>query len=79
MTILEKLSRRQSEVAKLVARGMSNDEVGKRLGITAGTVGVHLEWVYKKTGLKNRGELAYKLMLQEADANTSALYVRRAS
>ncbi len=52
------LTRREATVLALVARGLANDQVGRRLGISARTVNKHLEHVYAKVGAHNRTEAA---------------------
>ena len=52
------LSARESSVLALVASGMANDQVARRLGISARTVNKHLEHVYTKVGARNRTEAA---------------------
>ena len=56
------LTERQSELAVLVAQGMSNSEVGERLGIAPATVKKHLEQVYNRLGVSNRTQLAVLMM-----------------
>jgi predicted ATPase/DNA-binding CsgD family transcriptional regulator len=46
------------EVVKLVAKGLTNPEVGKRLFIGRGTVKTHLAHVFTKLGIATRSELA---------------------
>lgn len=46
------------EVVKLVAQGLSNPEIAKRLFIARNTVKVHLSHVFTKLGLSTRAELA---------------------
>lgn len=52
------LSPRRLEVLKCVARGFSNQEIGRMLGITAGTVKVHVHAILRMTGARNRTEVA---------------------
>ena len=52
------LSPREAEVLSLVTTGMTNDQVGRRLGISSRTVNKHLEHIFAKTGLANRTEAA---------------------
>ena len=47
----------ESRVVKLVAKGLTNREVGDALGITERTVKFHLNQVYSKLGLETREEL----------------------
>jgi two-component system nitrate/nitrite response regulator NarP len=57
---LRRLSEREREIALLVARGLSNKEVGQSLGLTEGTVKIHLHSIFQKIGAKNR----YGLIIQ---------------
>jgi DNA-binding NarL/FixJ family response regulator len=54
----DRLTPREIEVAKLVASGFKNREIAEQMGITAGTVKVHLMHVFEKTGLRDRSEIA---------------------
>lgn len=49
------LSRRQREVAELVAIGLGNPQIAERLGISRHTVMTHLTVVYEKTGTGGGG------------------------
>lgn len=57
-----RLSPREHEVVRLVAEGLSNDEVGLRLGIGAKTVEAHLARVYERYGVGSRTELATRAL-----------------
>jgi DNA-binding NarL/FixJ family response regulator len=50
-----RLSSRELEVAFLVARGLSNKEVARKLNVTDGTIKVHMHRIFKKLGTKSRG------------------------
>jgi two-component system, NarL family, nitrate/nitrite response regulator NarL len=54
---LSNLSPREQEIVRLLAAGLRSSEIGDRLGITLGTVKVHLHNVYGKLGLSDRGDL----------------------
>jgi DNA-binding CsgD family transcriptional regulator len=45
---------REREVLTLVAEGLTNREIGRRLGISPGTVRSHLEHAYPKLGVSTR-------------------------
>lgn len=60
------LTRRESEVARLVARGMSNREIAESLFVSPRTVETHVEHILAKLGLRSRGQVAPKLALGEA-------------
>jgi len=51
------LTARRRAVIKLVATGMSNRDIGARLGISVGTVKVHLHKIYQRCGVRNRTAL----------------------
>ena len=48
------LSRRQHEVLELLALGLDNDEIGRRLYISRNTVKFHLRAIYDRLGVNNR-------------------------
>ena len=48
------LTRRELEVVHLVARGLNNKAIGKRLSIGEGTVKVHVHHIYAKLKLTSR-------------------------
>jgi DNA-binding NarL/FixJ family response regulator len=53
------LTARESEVVRLVARGMSNKAIAHRLGISIRTVEGHLNHVFDKLGVLSRTELVH--------------------
>ena len=55
---LKKLTKREREIAELVAQGQSNLEVAANLGITERTVKAHLSSIYEKTKTRSRLNLA---------------------
>ena len=63
---LEALSGRERAVAKLAQRGLRNKEIADELGLTEGTVKVHLHKVFEKLGVRSRTELI--LLAQGRDA-----------
>lgn len=52
------LTRRESEVARLVAAGLSNEEVAESLSVSINTVKTHLSAVLSKLQLRDRVALA---------------------
>jgi DNA-binding NarL/FixJ family response regulator len=52
------LTDRELTIVKAVARGLSNQAIGKELWVTEQTVKFHLTNVYKKLGVANRTEAA---------------------
>jgi two-component system nitrate/nitrite response regulator NarL len=53
-----RLTAREREVVLLICGGLKNKQIAEKLGITAGTVKVHLMHIFEKTGLKDRFALA---------------------
>jgi DNA-binding CsgD family transcriptional regulator len=52
------LSAREAEVLRLVARGLSNREIGQTLFISEHTAANHIRSILRKTGCANRTEAA---------------------
>ncbi|VXB78129.1 DNA-binding response regulator in two-component regulatory system with NarX (or NarQ) [Pseudomonas sp. 8AS] len=52
------LTERERQVLKMIAGGLSNKMVGNKLGITEGTVKVHVKNLLHKLGLRSRVEAA---------------------
>jgi DNA-binding NarL/FixJ family response regulator len=55
---LSTLSTRQREILELVAEGLSNAEIAKRLFLSESTIKQHLRGTYKLLGVNNRTEAA---------------------
>ncbi len=51
------LSPRECEVAALIARGLSNKEVARELGVSSGTVKIHVHSIFQKLGARSRYNL----------------------
>ena len=52
------LSHRETEILRLVARGLANKNVARELGITLSTVKAHVHSILSKLGLPSRTQLA---------------------
>lgn len=52
------LSEREEKIAQFTGLGMTNNEIGKKLGISPFTVQSHLRNIFEKTGIKRRAQLA---------------------
>jgi DNA-binding NarL/FixJ family response regulator len=59
------LSPREREVAGLVARGMTNAEIARSLGLSTSTVKHYVETAMRKAGVTNRVLLAMWLCDRE--------------
>jgi two-component system nitrate/nitrite response regulator NarL len=58
---LDALSDQELRIARAVATGMRNRDIGQSMGITEGTVKVHLHKIFKKLNISTRTELAVLL------------------
>ena len=56
------LTAREGDVLGLLAQGNSNKAIASALGISAKTVGNHVEHVYTKLGVTNRAGAALRAM-----------------
>jgi DNA-binding NarL/FixJ family response regulator len=68
---LDDLSERETEVFRLIARGLSNGEIAQELFISETTVKTHVTHILSKLGLRDRVQavvLAYQAGLFEPEA-----------
>jgi len=63
-----KLTRRETDVIKLMAAGKSNKEIGASIKVTEGTVKVHIGRILKKLGARGRME-AIRIALERGIAH----------
>lgn len=52
------MTKRERQILKLIAAGMTNKHIARKLDITEGTVKVHIKHLFKKLHLKSRVEAA---------------------
>jgi DNA-binding NarL/FixJ family response regulator len=60
--MVTRLTKRRRQVAVLASRGLSNRQIAEKLGLTLGTVKVHLHAIYEKLNIHTRTKLAIALM-----------------
>lgn len=58
--ILNTLTPREREIFALLPSGLSNNELGAKLGIASGTAKIHVERILNKLGVKDRTQAAVK-------------------
>jgi len=66
------LSKREREVVNAVAEGLTNREIGERLGLSRHTIKNYLLHVFDKLGVSNRVELLFLSLRQAQDAENGA-------
>jgi len=59
------LTAREREIATLVARGLTTQELADRLVLSPWTVQDHLKAIFDKTGTRSRGELRARIFHEE--------------
>ena len=59
-SILETLTPREREIFAMLPAGLSNKELGHKLGIASGTVKIHVERILNKLDVKDRTQAAVK-------------------
>ena len=69
-TALDRLSQRERQVAEAVARGATNKEIARVMGITERTVKAHLSAAYEKLGVRDRMQLT--LLVHGVEDSTPA-------
>jgi DNA-binding NarL/FixJ family response regulator len=57
---LDLLSNREKEILQLLAKGLLYKEIAEQLGITTGTVRIHIHKIYEKLHVQNRTEAINK-------------------
>lgn len=73
---LEMLTNREREVASLVMEGASNADIAEEMGITQRTVKAHLSHIFPKFNVRNRVNLATKLLRMQRQKGRVAVEVR---
>ncbi len=64
----ERLSSREQEIARMVARGATNREIADSLFISEHTVKIHLGHILEKLNLRNRQQIAAHVAMQKTNS-----------
>jgi DNA-binding NarL/FixJ family response regulator len=66
----DSLTRRETEILKLLASGLTSGEIAAKLYLAVATIQKHIANIYGKIGVRNRAEAtAYALRHQLADTD----------
>lgn len=65
---VKSLTKRELEILRLVAEGLTNEEIGKRIFISEKTVKTHLTNIFDKLNVNNRFKAALLIMGRHAEA-----------
>lgn len=71
------LTKRELEVANLLARFLTNKQIGGRLGLSENTVKAHLRQILSKLHVRGRGEVTGALVRESSNAPHSRMRERR--
>jgi DNA-binding CsgD family transcriptional regulator len=71
IAVITGLSKREEEIARLVATGLSNREVAQRLSLNQHTAENHLFRVYEKLGISTRIELVLYILSRYKDPESA--------
>jgi two-component system, NarL family, response regulator DegU len=74
---IKTLTRRELEILRLVAEGLTNEEIGKKIFISEKTVKTHLTNIFDKLKVNNRFKAA--LLIMGRSSNTDFLSAARSS
>lgn len=69
---IKNLTKREMEILRLVAEGLTNEEIGKRVFISEKTVKTHLTNIFDKLQVKNRFKAALLIMSAPSEAASQA-------
>jgi DNA-binding NarL/FixJ family response regulator len=69
---IERLSKREEDVVRLLAQGLTNKDISAKLGLSEHTVKNYLFRVYEKLGVSTRVELVLYFLQERQSQSTSA-------
>jgi two-component system, NarL family, nitrate/nitrite response regulator NarL len=64
----DSLTTRERQIVLVLSDGLSNKEIARKLGLSEGTVKVHLHNIFGKLGIANRTALALRAYAKTPDA-----------
>jgi DNA-binding NarL/FixJ family response regulator len=73
---VDSLTKRELEILRLVAEGMTNEEIGKKIFISEKTVKTHLTNIFDKLKVNNRFKAALMIMGQRRETGAASQAAR---
>ncbi len=70
--IFSELTPRETEIVRLIAEGLSNQQIAERLFLSNGTVRNHISTILEKTGLEHRTQIAVMWLRSKQKESGSA-------
>jgi len=70
--VIKHLTKREMEILRLVAEGLTNEEIGKRIFISEKTVKTHLTNIFDKLKVNNRFKAALFIMNRAAESGAQS-------
>src|SRR5438874_9259454 len=67
------ITRREREVAELIAHGLTNEQIAQQLVLTPGTVANHVAHILLKLRLESRVQIAVKIATQDRGSQVEAV------
>jgi DNA-binding NarL/FixJ family response regulator len=67
------LSHRERQILRLVAAGLTNEEIARRLYLAKSTVAGHLTEVFRRLGVRSRSEAVTMILTGDASLRASIL------
>ena len=64
MNIMDQLTARQQQVARLLAQGLTQEQIAHQLGIRPGTVRAHTSNMRRSTGINSTTTIAIKAFVE---------------
>lgn len=66
------LSKRETQVLELAARGMTNEAVARALDVSVHAIKFHLSSIYRKLDVSNRTEAAVAFLREDARSSVGS-------
>ena len=71
------ISPRELQVARLVCRGLNNEQIARDLNIKSGTVKTHIRNIYRRICVKNKIQMLLRFIDAVSKASENPHYVQR--